>query len=98
GTLMAGSGTLRVTVRGAGGHGSMPHLARDPITVAAELVLALQTLVTRRFDIFDPVVITVGTFHGGTRRNVIPDDARFEATVRAFSPAATDRLREECPG
>jgi amidohydrolase len=97
GTLMAGSGTLRVTVRGAGGHGSMPHLARDPITTAAEMVLALQTLVTRRFDIFDPVVITVGTFHGGTRRNVIPDDARFEATVRAFSPAATDRLREECP-
>ena len=71
--------------RGAGGHGSAPHLAKDPVTVAAEMVTALQTLVTRRFDVFDPVVITVGSFHAGTKRNIIPDEATFEATVRTFS-------------
>jgi amidohydrolase len=95
GTLMAASDGLHVTVRGEGGHGSMPHRAKDPVTVAAEMVTALQTLVTRRFDIFDPVVITVGSFHAGTKRNIIPDEARFEATVRSFSPAARDRVREE---
>lgn len=97
GTLMSGSDRLRVTVHGVGGHGSMPHLARDPVTVAAEMVTTLQTLVTRRFDIFDPVVVTVGTFHAGTRHNIIPDDARFEATVRSFSPAAHERIAAECP-
>jgi len=97
GTLASGSDLLRVTVRGVGGHGSMPHLARDPITAAAEMVTALQTLVTRRFDIFDPVVVTVGSFHAGTRHNIIPDDARFEATVRSFSHAAHERVIAECP-
>ncbi len=96
GTLMAGSNVLRVCVHGSGGHGSMPHLARDPITAAAEMVTALQTMVTRRFYIFDPVVVTVGMFHAGTKRNIIPDDARFEATVRTFSPEANDRIRDEC--
>jgi hippurate hydrolase len=97
GTLMAASNALHVTVRGSGGHGSMPHLARDPIVVAAEMVTGLQTLVTRRFDIFDPVVVTVGSFHAGTRRNIIPDEATFAATVRSFSPQARDRIREEAP-
>jgi amidohydrolase len=97
GTLMAASAALRVTVHGAGGHGSAPHLARDPITAAAEMVTALQTLITRRFDVFDPVVLTVGTFAAGTKRNIIPDDARFEATVRTFSDAAHDRIAREAP-
>jgi len=57
------------------------------------MVTALQTLVTRRFDVFDPVVLTVGVFHAGTKRNIIPDDATFDATVRSFSPAARDRIR-----
>ena len=95
GTLMAASDRLHVTVRGAGGHGSTPHLARDPISVAAQLVGDLQTLVTRRFDVFDPAVVTVGVFNGGTRRNIIPDFAEFEATVRTFSEQARDRMREE---
>jgi hippurate hydrolase len=95
GTLMAASDELRVVVHGAGGHGSAPHLARDPIAVAAQLVGDLQTLITRRFDVFDPVVVTVGSFHAGTRRNIIPDEARFEATVRSFSAAARDRIRTE---
>ncbi|SNS89649.1 hippurate hydrolase [Geodermatophilus pulveris] len=94
GTLMAASDELRVTVRGEGGHGSAPHLARDPITVAAQLVGDLQTMVTRTFDVFDPVVVTVGLFRGGTKRNIIPDEASFQATVRTFSAAARERVRE----
>jgi hippurate hydrolase len=61
------------------------------------MVTALQTLVTRRFDVFDPVVITVGTLHAGTRYNIIPDEATFEATIRTFSAAARERVREEAP-
>lgn len=88
GPLMASADVLRVTVLGEGGHGSMPYRAKDPVVVAAEMVTALQTLVTRKFDVFDPVVVTVGSFHAGTRNNVIPAEAYFEATVRSFSPQA----------
>ena len=95
GTLMAASDELRVVIRGAGGHGSAPHRALDPIAVAAQLVGDLQTLVTRRFDVFDPVVLTVGSFHAGTQRNIIPDEASFAATVRSFSAEARERIREE---
>jgi amidohydrolase len=94
GPLMAASAGLFVTVRGKGGHASRPQAAADPIVVAAEMVVALQTMVTRQFDVFDPVVVTVGLFSGGTRRNVIPETATFEATVRAFSEASMARLRE----
>lgn len=94
GPFLAGSGTVTVTVRGAGGHGSMPHLARDPIPAACEMVLALQTLVTRRFDIHDPVVITVGSIHSGTQANVIPDEVCFEATVRSYSTAAHAKVKD----
>jgi amidohydrolase len=97
GPLMAASDGLFVTVRGRGGHGSAPHRGRDPVTGAAAMVTALQTLVTRRFDVFDPVVVTVGTLHAGTKYNIIPDDARFEATIRTFSAAARQRIRDEAP-
>jgi amidohydrolase len=93
GPMLAAAEVLEVTVRGHGGHGSQPHLAADPIPAACEIVTALQTLVTRTFDVFDPVVITVGSFHAGTTDNVIPDEASFLATVRSFSPAARDRVR-----
>ena len=92
GTMMASSDGLAVTVTGTGGHGSAPHRARDPISVAAEMVASLQTMVTRQFDIFDPVVVTVGLFQAGTRRNIIPQQATFDATVRTFSPAARERI------
>jgi amidohydrolase len=95
GTIMSAADTLRVTVHGAGGHGSAPHRAKDPIPAACEMVTALQTFVTRRFDIFDPVVITVGQFHAGSTDNVIPDDATFEATVRCYTAAAHERLINE---
>ena len=97
GPMMAAAEVLDVTVHGHGGHGSQPHHAADPIPVACEIVLALQMLVTRKFDIFDPVVITVGSFHAGTTDNVIPDDAHFLATVRSFSREARDRMRELAP-
>jgi amidohydrolase len=97
GTIMAAADTLHVTVHGRGGHGSQPHRAADPIPAACEIVLALQTMVTRRFDVFDPVVITVGTFHAGTTDNVIGDDAHFIATVRSFSPEARAAVQEAAP-
>lgn len=92
GPLMAASAGLFVRVIGAGGHGSRPESALDPVPVACEMVTALQTMVTRRFSTFDPVVVTVGTFHAGTRRNIIPDEAVFEATVRTFDPAVDEQV------
>jgi hippurate hydrolase len=95
GPIMSAADVLTVTVRGAGGHGSAPHRAKDPIPAACEMVTALQTMATRRFDVFDPVVVTVGAFHAGTVHNVIPDTAYFEATLRSFSPDAHARLLAE---
>jgi hippurate hydrolase len=94
GPLMAASAGLTVRVVGAGGHGSTPHRTLDPVPAACEMVTALQTMVTRRFDVFDPVVITVGSFHAGTRRNVIPDEAVFDATVRAYSTETMVKLSD----
>lgn len=102
GTMLAAADTLHVTVHGRGGHGSMPHLAQDPVPVAAEIVLALQAAVTRQFDVFDPVVVTVGRIEAGTTDNVIPSEARLEATVRTFSEAThgtvAERLARVCEG
>jgi amidohydrolase len=97
GPIMAAADTLRVTVQGRGGHGSQPHRAADPIPAACEIVLALQSMVTRRFDVFDPVVLTVGTFHAGTADNVIGDDASFVATIRTFSPQTRATIQEIGP-
>jgi amidohydrolase len=97
GPIMAAADTLHVTVHGRGGHGSQPHRAADPIPAACEIVLALQSMVTRRFDVFDPVVLTVGTFHAGTADNVIGDDAHFVATIRTFSPQTRATVEEIGP-
>ncbi|MBO2450756.1 amidohydrolase [Actinomadura barringtoniae] len=94
GPVMAAADRLRVTVKGVGGHGATPHLAKDPLPAACEMVTALQTMVTRAFDPFDPVVLTIGNFHSGTMDNVIPDEAAFSGTVRSFSPGAHERLKE----
>ena len=95
GTMMASSDELHVTVVGMGGHGSQPHTAKDPIPVAAEMVSALQLLITRSFNAFDPVVITVGQFHAGTKANIIPDTAEFQATIRTFSAENRTRIQAE---
>jgi amidohydrolase len=92
GPLMSASAGLSVRVVGAGGHGSTPHEAHDPIPAACEMVLALQSMVTRRFDCFEPVVLTVGVLRAGTVRNVIPDNAEFEATVRTFDPGVSRQV------
>jgi hippurate hydrolase len=102
GTMLAAADTVHVTVQGRGGHGSMPHLALDPVPVAAEIVLALQAMVTRQFDVFDPVVVTVGRIEAGTTDNVIGSTARIEATVRSFSEdvhrVVPERLTRVCEG
>jgi amidohydrolase len=95
GTMMASSDELHVTVLGMGGHGSQPHTAKDPIPVAAEMISALQLLITRSFNAFDPVVITVGQFHAGTKANIIPDTAEFQATIRTFSAENRSRIQTE---
>lgn len=97
GPLMAAVDTLEVTVRGVGGHGSTPHRAKDPVLAAAAMVTALQLAVTREFDVFDPVVVTTGSVHGGTTHNVIPDEVSFSSTVRSFSEAASAKLQEVLP-
>ena len=95
GTMMASVDEIHVTVVGMGGHGSQPHTAKDPIPAAAEMVGALQMLITRSFDAFDPVVITVGQFHAGTKANIIPDTADFQATIRTFSAENRARIQTE---
>ena len=102
GTVLAAADTVHVTVHGRGGHGSMPHLAADPVPVAAEIVLALQTMVTRQFDVFDPVTVTVGRILAGTTENVIPGTATIDATVRTFSETVhalvEERFARVCQG
>ncbi|MGK3209193.1 M20 metallopeptidase family protein [Amycolatopsis sp. MEPSY49] len=95
GVVLASSSSLDVSVSGRGGHAATPHLARDPVPATAEMITALQALVTRRVDVFDPVVLTVGVVEAGTRRNVIPPTARFEATLRTLSDAAAVRVGAE---
>jgi hippurate hydrolase len=97
GPMLAASDGFTVTVRGRGGHGSAPHSALDPVPAAAEMVLALQTAVTRSFDAFDPVVVTVGLLRAGTKGNVIPDEAYLDATVRTFSPEHRAQAAEVLP-
>ena len=80
GALLAAGDTIRITVRGRGGHASTPHLAADPITVAAEIVIAIQVAVTREIHAFDPVVITIANVVAGTTTNVIPETAYIAGT------------------
>jgi amidohydrolase len=85
GSMMAAADQWRMIVRGRGGHASMPHTAADPMPVAAEIVLALQSMVTRRVDVFDPAVVTVAHIEAGSTDNVIPDTAFLEGTIRTLS-------------
>jgi hippurate hydrolase len=94
GPMMAAADVFELTVHGHGGHASQPHRAADPIPVACEIVTALQTMVTRKFDVFDPVVLTIGSFHAGTTDNVIPDEARLLGSLRTFSAETRSRVME----
>lgn len=86
GPLLASSDSVDITIRGVGGHGAAPHQTKDPIVIAAQVVLALQTIVSREVDPLDAAVVTVGSFHAGTKHNIISDEAHLQLTVRAYKP------------
>jgi amidohydrolase len=85
GPLLASSDKIVVTVKGRGGHASAPYRAQDPVPVACEIVQALQTMVTRKVNVFDPAVVTIASIHAGSTNNVIPEVATMEGTVRTLS-------------
>ncbi|MEE3329985.1 MAG: amidohydrolase [Myxococcota bacterium] len=86
--------SVDITLYGRGGHGARPHQAVDPIVAAAHLVTALQTLVSRRVAPQDPAVVTVGSIHGGTKSNVIPDEVKLQLTVRSYSDEVRSQLMD----
>ena len=92
GPLLASSTSIDVTVRGIGGHGSAPQAGKDPIVLAAEFVLVAQTIVSRQVDPQDPAVLTVGTIHGGTKNNIIPDEVTMGLTLRTYSMGVRDQI------
>lgn len=100
--LLASADELYVTVTGRGGHASMPHHAVDPIPIACEIVTAIQAMVTRRVDVFDPAVVTVSKIRAGTTSNVIPETAKLLGTIRTTSErtrnAVIDDLRRLAEG
>ena len=87
GPALANVDSVDIQVRGVGGHGAYPHTTRDPIVLASRIVTTLQTLVSREMNPLDSAVVTVGSFHSGTKHNIISDDARLQLTVRSFTPA-----------
>jgi amidohydrolase len=95
GALLASSDVLSITVKGAGGHASMPHDAVDPIPVACEIVSAIQTMVTRKISVFDPAVVTIAKITAGTTNNIIPETAHMLGTIRTLSPRQRARVAEE---
>lgn len=94
GPLLAAGDTIRIAVRGRGGHASAPHHAVDPIAVAAEIVIALQAMVTRRIDVFDPAVLTIANVSAGTTTNIVPETAFMQGTMRTLSQSTRAAMRE----
>jgi amidohydrolase len=92
GPVMASMDQVRLVFRGRGGHGAYPQACVDPVVMAAEGVLALQTLVSRRVDPLEPAVLTLGAIRGGTASNIIPDEVEVLGTVRAYTPEVRDAL------
>jgi hippurate hydrolase len=92
GFALATSTSMDVVVRGVGGHGSRPEDARDPVVLAANIVMQLQTIVSRETSPFDPSVLTVGSIHGGTKRNIIPDEVKLELTLRTYTESTREHM------
>src|SRR5262249_12840376 len=84
GYFTASSDYVDITIRGVGGHGARPETTKDPVVMAAQVVLALQTIISRENSPFDPAVVTVGSIHGGTKHNIIPDEVHLQLTVRTY--------------
>src|SRR5207245_1403372 len=94
GLALANSDSVDIVVRGKGGHGAQPHTTVDPVVLAARIVLDLQTLVSREINPTDPAVITVGSIHGGTKHNIIPDEVKLQLSVRSTKDAVHKHLLE----
>jgi hippurate hydrolase len=92
GYAMASATSIDIKIRGVGGHGSAPENTKDPIVTAAQVVMALQTIVSRENSPLDPAVVTVGSIHGGTRYNIIPDEVNLQLTVRTYKPEVRQRI------
>jgi amidohydrolase len=92
GYAMASATSIDIKIRGIGGHGSAPETTKDPIVVAAQVVMALQTIVSRENSPLDPAVVTVGSIHGGTRYNIIPDEVNLQLTVRTYKEEVRTRI------
>jgi hippurate hydrolase len=92
GYAMASATSIDIKIRGVGGHGSAPENSKDPIVTAAQVVMALQTIVSRENSPLDPAVVTVGSIHGGTRYNIIPDEVNLQLTVRTYKPEVRQRI------
>jgi len=92
GPVFAGVRTVEITVYGKGGHGAYPEKCIDPIVIASRIVLDLQTIVSREISALEPVVVTVGSIHGGTRPNIIPEEVKMELTLRYYSDAAIEHV------
>src|SRR5216110_320640 len=95
--------SVDIVVRGVGGHGAYPHKTKDPIVLAAEIINALQTIASRENNPLDPIVITVGSIHGGTKRNIISDEVKMQLTVRTYKAdtrarvlAAIEQIAKDC--
>jgi amidohydrolase len=92
GPTYANVDSVNITVRGIGGHGAYPHKTKDPIVLSAEIIMALQTIVSRENNPLDPVVVTVGSIHGGTKHNIISDEVKMQLTVRTYKADVRDRV------
>jgi amidohydrolase len=92
GYAMASSTSIDIKIRGIGGHGSLPEATKDPVVVAAQVVMALQTIISRENSPLDPAVVTVGSIHGGTRYNIIPDEVNLQLTVRTYKEEVRKRI------
>lgn len=94
GALMAAVDSVDITFFGKGGHGAMPHRTIDPIVLAAQFVVEMQTIVSREVDPTEPCLITVGSFHGGTKHNIVPDRVDLQLTMRSYSPAVREQMKQ----
>ncbi|NNC38994.1 MAG: amidohydrolase [Hyphomonadaceae bacterium] len=91
GFAMANVDSVDITVRGIGGHGAYPHTTKDPVVLAAQIVMALQTIVSREISPLEPAVVTVGSIHGGTKHNIISNEVKLQLTLRSY----TDEVRDQ---
>jgi amidohydrolase len=92
GYALASATSIDIKIRGIGGHGSAPETTKDPVVLAAQIVLALQTIVSRENSPLEPAVVTVGSIHGGTRYNIIPEEVNLQLTVRTYKEDVRQKI------